>query len=167
MNNYAPLIPFKYGKSHISAAVSLHSGVLNLSYNITPAQLTIGQNPPNRTGELWEKNCLEFFCAQKGSSQYYEFNFSLEHEWNIYRFDSYRQGMQEVKITQIPKMRYIMSSDSVELKISLPWDTQFDKFQLSAVLNGPNGQEYYALAHGEDVADFHNRQLFSSNYLSL
>lgn len=47
-----------------------------------------------RKDELWRHTCFEAFVRAGKSSIYREFNLSPSGDWNCYRFDDYRHGME-------------------------------------------------------------------------
>jgi len=47
---------------------------------------------PKHVEGLWRHTCFETFIGMKGSTAYYEFNFSPSSEWAAYRFRAYRDG---------------------------------------------------------------------------
>jgi hypothetical protein len=156
------LLPFESGNFTIKAAFCLKNGILELAYLLTPCSLpTVEPETPTRKWELWEKTCLEFFCGHKGQEGYFEFNFSLEYEWNLFHLDRYREGIKEHQAVDDLAMQYRQIDETAELIVRVPWKVGFDEYQFSAVVLNSSKKEYYALAHGKD-ADFHNRSLFRS-----
>ncbi|MEL0340336.1 MAG: hypothetical protein VXA52_09230, partial [Synechococcus sp.] len=49
---------------------------------------------PQRRDELWQSTCLELFIAQPNEPRYWEINLAPSGDWNVYRLDGYRQGLQ-------------------------------------------------------------------------
>jgi len=121
---------------------------------------------PVRRKTLWEETCFEFFLCAEDSDQYWEFNLSPAGYWNVYRFKSYRQGMQEEPaFTSLPfKVRRQQDALRLSLKLDLariiPED-QTLKVGISAVIKDINGGiTYWALTHTGHQADFHRRDGF-------
>jgi len=121
---------------------------------------------PLRRNALWEETCFEFFIAAKNSDQYWEFNLSPSGHWNVYRFTSYRQGMQEEQ--SLASLPFIVQSQPDILRLSaeidlvkfIPTD-QLLNVAISAVIKSIDGRiTYWALTHPGPQADFHRRDSF-------
>ncbi|MBA3921078.1 MAG: DOMON-like domain-containing protein [Nostocaceae cyanobacterium] len=119
---------------------------------------------PVRKHELWADTCFEFFLGIPNSTRYWEFNLSPSGNWNVYRFDGYRQGMQEeTAFTQLP---FSIQSQSDSLTLTLDIDLepiisqQPLKIGVTAVINLNNQLTYWALTHVGTEADFHLRDSF-------
>ncbi|HEY9749454.1 MAG TPA: DOMON-like domain-containing protein, partial [Allocoleopsis sp.] len=94
---------------------------LNLRYVLSGDLPKIAIAPPSdqptRKHELWQETCFEFFLGLQGSDRYWEFNLSPAGDWNIYRFDAYRQGMQEeTAFTELP---FVVEAQPEQLSLSL------------------------------------------------
>ncbi len=121
---------------------------------------------PARKNALWEETCFEFFLGVRNSDQYWEFNLSPAGHWNVYRFKSYRQGMQEEPaFTSLP-FSAERQPDALRLSLKLDLDKiiltdQALKVAISAVIKPVNGKiTYWALTHPGPKADFHRRESF-------
>ncbi|MDH4027688.1 MAG: DOMON-like domain-containing protein [Nitrospirota bacterium] len=121
---------------------------------------------PQRRNALWEETCLEFFLGQRGSDQYWEFNLSPAGHWNVYRFDAYREGMQEEAAFHSLPFRVSNGPDTLLLDLELDpgniitGDTGLDA-AVSAVVKLKDGRMiYWALTHPGPVPDFHHRDGF-------
>lgn len=122
---------------------------------------------PRRKDELWTATCFEFFLANKGQPQYWEFNLSPSGDWNIYHMDSYRRvGFREETLIEqmqvdVRKEASCIAMDAVVdigpvLKETDPVDVG-----ITSVIQTRNGNEtYWALAHPGPHADFHLRESF-------
>jgi hypothetical protein len=121
---------------------------------------------PARKNALWEETCFEFFLCVKNSDQYWEFNLSPAGHWNVYRFKSYRQGMQEEQaLTSLPvSARRQPDAFLLSLKLDLDKIILTDrilKVAISAVIKNVNGKiTYWALTHPGPQADFHREDSF-------
>ena len=121
---------------------------------------------PARTFGLWDATCFELFVGT-ASERYWEFNLSPAGHWNTYRFDGYRQGMEdELAFNQIP-FSVIQNESALTLDLSLdlspiiPADQPLD-LSITAVLQlKPGAVSYWALTHCADQADFHHRDSFT------
>jgi hypothetical protein len=121
---------------------------------------------PGRRGRLWEKTCFELFLAPRDSAGYWELNLSPAGHWNVYRFDAYREGMQEeAAVSAIPlRMRREPSALRLALELGIEGLVAADESMdagVSAVLRRPDGRRsYWALAHCGPTPDFHLRESF-------
>ena len=148
----------------------LDHSMLALDYELlAPASELIwpaASTTPERRDELWQSTCLELFIAQPNESPYWEINLAPNGDWNVYRLDGYRQGLQAEPEIQ----RISLSSDSaadrhqLQATIELPPAlSQAASLQanLCAVLQHANGSNsYWALCHPGSEADFHARAGF-------
>jgi len=123
-------------------------------------------NTPSRKHELWQDTCFEFFLGIKDFARYWEFNLSPVGHWNVYRFDGYRQGMQEE--TAFEKLSFNVQNQADGLILVL--DVDLDKIisteeaievGITTVIKDRNGEvTYWALTHQGAEADFHLRDSF-------
>jgi hypothetical protein len=101
----------------ITGCIARHANQLNLRYtlfgDLTEVAIAPSSDTPMRKHELWEDTCFEFFLGIKDSQRYWEFNLSPAGHWNVYRFDGYRQGMQE----ETAFMRFPFSVQKRKLKL--------------------------------------------------
>jgi hypothetical protein len=121
---------------------------------------------PARRHGLWEETCLEFFLAPANSPGYWEFNLTPAGDWNVYAFESYRQGMREepafdaLPFTVERASASVVLSLNVELTGLLPAGENLE-VAISAVIRGKDGGiTYWALAHPGPQPDFHHREAF-------
>ena len=131
---------------------------------------TVGIAPPSNTRsrkhELWEDTCFELFVGIKDSAQYWEFNLSPAGHWNVYRFDSYRQGMQEE--TAFTKLPFNVQNQADGLALAFDVDlnkivspVQEIEVAITTVIKHRDGEvTYWALTHRGAEADFHLRDSF-------
>ncbi|MBE9107108.1 DOMON-like domain-containing protein, partial [Nostoc cf. edaphicum LEGE 07299] len=110
----------------ITGNISRNANQLTICYNLGGDLKEIAivppSNAPSRKYELWEDTCFEFFLGIKNSARYWEFNLSPAGHWNVYRFDGYRQGMQEE--TAFEKLLFSVQNqaDSLELALNVDLD---------------------------------------------
>jgi len=122
---------------------------------------------PVRKHELWTDTCFEFFLGIPDSRRYWEFNLSPSGNWNVYRFDAYRQGMQEE--TAFTSLPFSVQSQSDSLALTLDVDLeQIVSLQpleigVTTVINFNTQPTYWALTHPGSEADFHLRKSFIIN----
>jgi hypothetical protein len=121
---------------------------------------------PVRKNELWKETCFEFFLGLKNHDCYWEFNLSPAGHWNVYRFESYREGMkEEPAFTTLP---FTVQAGRDTLRLSLEADLdrivradQALEAGISAVIKTGDGKiSYWALTHPGPSADFHRREGF-------
>ena len=121
---------------------------------------------PARRHGLWEETCFEFFLAPRNSCRYWEFNLSPEGHWNVYRFEAYRQGVEEEKAFDSLPFEVRRQPDSLALALELEVERiirsgRAIEAAVSAVLKLRRGEAtYWALAHGGTQPDFHRRDGF-------
>ncbi|MBG1257870.1 DOMON-like domain-containing protein [Nostoc commune] len=123
-------------------------------------------NTPSRKHELWKETCFEFFLGIKDSQRYWEFNLSPTGHWNVYRFDGYRQGMQEE--TPFKKLPFNVQNQADGLTLALDIDLnkiisaeQAIEVAITTVIKDKDGEvTYWALTHRGAEADFHLRDSF-------
>ncbi len=102
----------------------------------------------------------------KNSQQYWEFNLSPAGHWNIYRFNGYRQGMQEE--TAFTTLPFIVQNQSDTFVLALNMDLsgivseeQGLEVAITTVIKHRDGEvSYWALTHQGKEADFHLRDSF-------
>ncbi|PLZ98304.1 hypothetical protein CEN50_11860 [Fischerella thermalis CCMEE 5268] len=154
----------------ITGNIARYGNQLNLCYTLSGdlEEIAIAplSNTPQRKHELWEDTCFEFFLGIKNSQQYWEFNFSPAGHWNIYRFNGYRQGMQEE--TAFTTLPFIVQHQSDTLVLALDMDLsgivseeQALEVAITTVIKYRDGEvSYWALTHQGKEADFHLRDSF-------
>ena len=173
MQNTFSLYPFPSTEApanlKITGNIARDENLLTISYtilgdiqqvNIAPAET------PQRLHELWQNTCFEFFLGAKNSPGYWEFNLSPARHWNIYRFDNYRQGMEEeTAFTTLP-FTVKHNSDSFDLALDINLDKiipveQPIEVAITTVVKSTNGDvSYWALSHKGAEPDFHLRESF-------
>lgn len=135
--------------------------------NLKTVSIASPSNTPTRKHQLWEETCFEFFLGLKNTDRYWEFNLSAAGHWNIYRFDRYRQGMQEE--TAFTTLPFIVEDRSNSLLVTLNLDLEkivpanaVWQVAITSVIKDINGElTYWALTHKGKEADFHLRDSFA------
>jgi hypothetical protein len=154
----------------ITGSIARRSNTLAIRYLlIDPLRelgATVRAHKPDRKDALWKKICFEFFLGEKTSDRYWEFNLSPAGHWNVYRFNAYRQGMQEEEaFASLPfcvrrHLDVLQLSLELELDAIVPEELPL-KAAISAVIKHMDGRmTYWALAHPGPEADFHLRDGF-------
>jgi hypothetical protein len=171
------LQPFPSSKSSpdlkIAGTIARNANHLAIFYQVTGnlAEIAIAppSNTPTRKHQLWEETCFEFFLGIKDSDRYWEFNLSPGGHWNVYRFDGYRQGMQEETAITILPFSFEQRSQSLELSVDLDLSKiiitkQQLEIAVTTVIKHQNKEvTYWALTHQGAEADFHLRDSFTIN----
>lgn len=175
MERIFSLVPFAPTDSlpnlQIGGKVDRNNNSLAIAYELSGNWQSVAIAPqtqiPTRKDELWQKTCFEFFLAIKNSPQYWEFNLSPAGNWNVYRFENYRQGM--VEESSFDTLPFTIEGESQGLIVSLAID--LDKIiaadrslemAIATVIEEENGNiSYWALTHPGKEADFHRRDSFT------
>jgi hypothetical protein len=176
MNEQAfELLPFSaagtLSELKIGGFVGRDRNILKIRYSLMGPLETVAIPPsvdePSRKHELWEKTCFEFFLGVRDTSKYWEFNLSPAGHWNTYRFDDYRQGMQEeAAIVSLPfSVEETVDSLSLALELNLdklvPVDRRLEVAISTVIELKDSAISYWALAHPGAQADFHRRDSFA------
>jgi hypothetical protein len=145
--------------------------LLQLHFVLTtpaPHQLYLpeaGSSPRRRDG-LWEHTCLECFLGCAHQQAYWEFNLAPGGDWNVYRLEGYRQGLQEAaEYIRLPFESRI-GTTGLELALSTPLPMELRGAaplvgNVSAVIEATDGGlSYWAPRHGTHAPDFHERSLW-------
>jgi hypothetical protein len=125
------------------------------------------EEPPARKDRLWEETCLELFLGIKGSGRYWEFNLSPAGHWNVYRFTSCREGMQEEPAFSCLPFGMWTGPGSLRLSVDLDLGKilparETVEIGVCAVLRTTTGgTSHWALAHPGARPDFHRRDGFA------
>jgi hypothetical protein len=123
-------------------------------------------NTPSRKHELWKDTCFEFFLGIKDSQRYWEFNLSPGGHWNAYRFDGYRQGMQEETAFENLPFNVQNQADGLTLALNVNLNKiisveQAIEVAITTVIKNKDVEvTYWALTHRGAEADFHIRDSF-------
>ena len=147
------------GQSSLTVEYTLSGAVEDLQLPPTDSET------PTRRDHLWENTCFEVFIGIPDSPRYWEVNASPNGDWNVYRFDDYRQAMvaepacKEVASTWQPltKGYYLTLELSTDdwLAIDQPLE-----LGISTVLK-TDSVSHWALDHKGGKPDFHRRDSFS------
>jgi hypothetical protein len=123
-----------------------------------------------RKDRLWEGTCLEVFLGVKGSERYWEFNLSPAGHWNVYRFDSYREGMrEEPALSSLPfgvRKRPSALELWMELDIGrlLPAAAPVEIAVAAVIMTAKGEIGHWALVHTGPRPDFHRRDCFKLDF---
>ena len=147
---------------HVDAGLAA-DGRLSLVYAVRgdPARLVVPapRSGAGRADELWKSTCFEAFVGR--DEGYLELNLSPSGEWNLYRFDGYRSGMQPAPLARPPDIRFDRE-ERATLTASVGLDASSFDLGLAAVIEEQGGRRsYWALAHRGPRPDFHDRATFT------
>jgi hypothetical protein len=143
-----------------------------LQGNLDQLLLPEASAAPARCDGLWQHTCLEAFWGACGEPGYWEWNASPSGDWNLYRFDRYRQGLRPEPLAQPPRCHWMLGSaaargQQLELQLQLPdlaaaaVPAGALEASLTAVLEHRDGSlSYWALALDGPEPDFHRRDGF-------
>ncbi len=167
------LRPFSPGEApqglRISGSVDRLPGNLSLKYIVEgdlagivlpdPAQSII------RRHQLWRRTCFEIFWGRPGQAAYWEGNFSPAGDWNVYRFNDYRQGMEEEERLGLPSCQAIEAPGRLEFTCKMDihrilGDSELLEAGISCVLEPGGRISYWAIDHCGEKPDFHDRRSF-------
>ena len=154
----------------ITGTINRQAHLLNIRYllsgELSQVAIAAPADQPARQHELWQTTCFEFFLGLQGSDRYWEFNLSPSGDWNVYRFDNYRQGMQEeTALTELP-FAVDRQLETLALSLNLNLEAialaeQSLEVAITTVIQRQDGEiSYWALAHTGSEADFHRRDSF-------
>jgi hypothetical protein len=153
----------------ITGDISRDANILNINWNISGPIRDINLptiEEPARAYGLWEETCFELFLGPKDSEEYWEFNLSPSGRWNIFRFNAYRQGMEEEPAFDTLPFSFKASMELLQLalefdpgKIIQP-DQAIHAAACAVIRDTKNGTTYWALAHHGNSPDFHRRDGF-------
>lgn len=126
---------------------------------------------PARCDLLWQHTCLEAFWGQRGEAGYWELNASPSGDWNLYRFDGYRQGQRPEPLQHPPARAWTLVPAAaglpgrLELELRCPFPEPLAPVALEASLTAVLEHDdrhlsYWALHHPQPSPDFHHRQGF-------
>ncbi|NLT22677.1 MAG: DOMON-like domain-containing protein [Syntrophorhabdus sp.] len=147
---------------------------LSVHYEIIGGSLSIDipgrTREPSRKKGLWENTCLELFVAVKDRDRYWEFNLSPSGDWNVFRFEHYRNERhvdtlrEESLVVSLP-FTTERRSGSFLLDMEFDLDTLVRKddsleIGIGAIITFNEGRTCWALTHCGPRPDFHRRDSF-------
>jgi hypothetical protein len=155
----------------ISGNIAINGSNLVIHYQVLGdlSQIVIphSSNLPTRQNQLWQETCFELFLGVEHSPIYWEFNLSPNGNWNVYRFDNYRQGMvEEVAIKLLPfsfqeKANSLLLDLEFDLGKLIPPNAPLEASITSVIKFKDQSLSYWAINHCGKEADFHQRNSFS------
>lgn len=142
------------------------SDTLRLVYSVMGEVGLLKLSPPvapDRTDNLWKTTCFEAFIRPGEAPDYLEFNFSPSTAWAAYGFTGEREGMRDLDLPAIPRIRTSAKDGGYQLDVLLhlpPADFPAGRawqVGLTAVIEDVDGAvAYWALEH-VTPPNFHDR----------
>jgi hypothetical protein len=134
----------------------------NLSKVLIPA----AADAPRRRDRLWEETCLELFLRTEGSGEYWEFNLSPSGHWNVYRFTSYREGMEEAAVTSLPfdvrrDPEALLLAAEIGVGRIAPAGKDLAATIAAVIGTTDGGKSHWASVHPASRPDFHRKDGFA------
>jgi hypothetical protein len=168
------LIPFPSGgippEVEITGDIGRQGNELSISYvllgPLSKLAVPAAAKVATRRKSLWKETCFEFFIAAGDADRYWEFNLSPAGHWNVYRFLSYRQGMQEEPaFTSLPltiraKPSALELSLVIDLGKIIPTGSTLIVGAGAIIKTARGRRSYWALTHCGPRPDFHLRDSF-------
>ena len=165
--------PLENQKLNITVGVAFDQKTLSLEYlcqgDLTGVKWPELKTDPTRQDNLWKQTCYEAFISWGNSPLYWELNVSPSGDWNLYSFDSYREGQAlENRIEWIDIVDIQKSNHSQRMKLNLDLSPLLPLIKsselclgLSAILvREDHSQTFWALDHKGDQPDFHLKNSF-------
>ena len=154
----------------ISGRVVRSQFSLTVEYTLTGAVEQLQVPPavhevPSRRDNLWQHTCFEVFIGLPGSPRYWEVNASPNGDWNVYRFEDYRQAMVAepactgIASTWLPLTKGYCLTLEIPINDWLALDQPLE-IGISSVLE-TDSLSYWALTHPGEEPDFHRRDSFN------
>ena len=152
----------------LTAMVERRGVCLNIIYTLggdVDAILLPAIAQPERTDGLWKTTCFEVFAAPVNHSAYIEYNFAPSSRWAAYRFSSYREDMENMVLSNAPRIERNDNSGhiivAVSIALPLEWADSSLMLNLTAVIEEKDGtKSYWALKHPDGPPDFHDPACF-------
>jgi len=135
--------------------------------DLSKVSIPAAAEAPRRRDRLWEETCFELFLGSADSDAYWELNLSPSGDWNVYRFDRYREGMREERA--FPSLPFDVRRDpealllTAEIGIGTIVPAREDLAATVAVVirTSDGGKSHWAPIHPASRPDFHRRDGFS------
>jgi hypothetical protein len=154
----------------IACTIARQRDELSITYAllgpVAEIAIPVAAQDPERRNALWKETCFELFLAPEESDHYWEFNLSPAGHWNVYRFSSYREGMQEEPAFASLPFAVQTSRNALNLSIVIGLKRIIDAGQplmigIAAAVKAAGGRtSYWALIHRGPDPDFHRRDSF-------
>ena len=170
-----PLCPFSKEQANgigVSGIVTKKQRYLHALYRITGCAQSVvvrkkNGHAPTRQNGLWETTCFELFLKHPHTSEYVEFNFSPNGDWNAYHFSDYRKEMREFDDIENIKIEFTQSTQVSQLEATIQLKEKISLLDLNlsvglcAVVETTLQKSYWALQHRGLKPDFHLADSFT------
>ncbi|MEM6252017.1 MAG: DOMON-like domain-containing protein [Cyanobacteria bacterium P01_D01_bin.156] len=154
----------------IAGDVARSQSTLALKYTVTGTLDNLVVPPlastaPSRRDKLWQTTCFEAFIGMPNASHYWEINVAPKGDWNLYRFESYRQGMAREMGCHSIKSIWQSIPQGYQLVLNIPTEPWLPSAQplemgISTILQ-TDRTSHWALVHPGKDPDFHHRDSFT------
>ncbi|KOR33367.1 hypothetical protein TI05_01400 [Achromatium sp. WMS3] len=147
----------------VKAEIYINETSIDLSYtvrgDIDSLYIPETKRHNRRTDNLWKHTCADFFIEkEKVGTGYWEWNFALSKQWQLYGFGEYRKRRTKPKVAE-PDIYKTRRSDSLFLQIYIPKlsKTTIPRMGLNMILEDKQQQlSYWGIKHVAGPPDFHN-----------
>jgi hypothetical protein len=148
------------------------AGLMTLVYSLRADMSRVrvrSEVVPAFADNLWKQTCFEAFIQPIGSHGYFEFNFSPTRQWAVYRFDSYREGMTpmglsnplDISVRREPELLVLEATFPLPVSAAIGAAPHL-KLALSAVVEEDGGTlSYWSARHPKGRPDFHHPDGFA------
>jgi len=168
------LKPFKHEDTssdfNIAGKIGRDTGILIIRYELFgPLKeliIPISSDRHGRMDRLWKETCFELFLNINKTDNYWEFNLSPSENWNIYRFNAYRDGMREEKAFINLPFRVQTGPEILRLSLGfnvdkiVPPDQAINVGVCAVIKDISSRTTYWALDHHGERPDFHRKDSF-------
>lgn len=152
---------------NLSVRLNLHPNEVTIRYCISGdfnnVNLLNSEINPCKMNRLWENTCFEVFFKNSNNEEYLEFNFSPKLEWNCFKFNGYRNKIDNYNQKITPVLQVEKNSDIYILEVCIDRSSiGFNDFVIgaSAVISENGELSYWAVKHTSNVPDFHKFESF-------
>ncbi|MCC0175664.1 DOMON-like domain-containing protein [Waterburya agarophytonicola K14] len=170
--NLIPFDPNYLDLVGVSGEIFRNNNYLNIQYLMSGDLLKViipGSKRSLRKYDLWEHTCFEFFLRLRNTTKYWEFNLSPSGDWNIFRFDNYRENIAEEMAFDSLFFNLALEKNTLQLDLIIDLNKlniakkDLDLAISTVVENRNKKLSYWALIHPATEADFHHQDSFIIN----
>jgi hypothetical protein len=116
---------------------------------------------------LWLDTCFELFLKKENSSDYYEFNFASNNDYNIFHFPEYRAPLKETNDFLVDSQMEVESENKIVFNFQIypHIDVAGEEFTFlaSTILKTIDKKiSFWAVDHSKKNADFHDSKTYKN-----
>lgn len=166
-----PFDPHQAPELSLTGTVERQANKIAIAYELQGDLSQIETDPPHnwptRQHNLWDTTCLELFFAPVEASSYWEVNLSPAGDWNVYRFEDYRDGMAEeaeiqgLRSREQREMGWLQVAFDLDISNLVPLNVALDVGVTCVLERRDRTLSYWAIKHPGTAADFHDRAGFT------